>query len=158
MDQMELKNKKTKTESKQLVDAERTVFFKRKKERQKAEITWSLYSDYSDISENKITEDAQKISSLIFRIRCNIMRLCENIQQCCWIIFTTFWDHNRSSESCSHLLSQPLFIDTDSHTQAHTQCDIALKHGNGFLSTLWERRMCFGGNGRLERGTNSAAL
>lgn len=161
MDQMELKKKKN-TESKQLVDTERTVFFKRTKERQKAEISLSLYSDYSDVSENQITEDAQKISWLIFRIRCNIMRLCDNIQQCCWIIFTTFWDHNRSSESCSHLLSQPLFIDTDSHTQAHThthtQCDIALKHGNGFLSTLWERRMCLVEMDGWKQGTNSAAL
>lgn len=46
---MELKKNNNNTESKQLVDAERTVFLKRKKERQKAEISWRLYSDYSDI-------------------------------------------------------------------------------------------------------------
>lgn len=38
----------------------------------------------SHVGENKITEDVQKtIFLLIFRICCNIMQLCENIQKCC---------------------------------------------------------------------------
>lgn len=37
-----------------------------------------------------------------------------------------------------------IYYDTDSHfphRHTHTQCDIALRHDNGFLSTLLERRM-----------------